>query len=205
MSHFVSHVVSASPWTYAIVLLIVAVDALLPFVQAEAVVITAAVLAGEGHLFIWLVVAAAAVGGFAGDNASYFLGKKVGTRIVGRFLSGGKRKERLKRAERGVRRQGALLILIARFIPIGRTATTLAAGTLGMAWFRFAIADAVAAVMWAMYASFLGYWGGSTFEHSLWKPLVFALGVASILGLFAEGYRRLQKSRGRDILSGQLR
>ncbi len=205
MSHFVTQVVSASPATYAVVLLIVAIDALLPFAQAEAVVITAAMLAGEGHLVIWLVVVAAALGGFVGDNASYFVGRSVGSHVVDRFFESGKRRERLDRAERGVRRQGGLLILVARFIPVGRTATTLAAGTLGMPWPRFAVADAVAAVLWAVYASMLGYMGGSTFEHSLWKPLVFALGMAGVLALAAEVYRRVQKSRGRDILSGQLR
>ena len=49
MSHLVTHFVSASPATYAIVFGIVAVDAVLPFAQAEAVVITAAVLAAQGH------------------------------------------------------------------------------------------------------------------------------------------------------------
>jgi membrane-associated protein len=205
VSHFVNHVVSASPLTYAVVLLIVGADALLPFLQAEAVVITAAVLAGEHRLVIWLVVGAAAVGGFAGDNASYLVGRRFGPRVIRRFFGRGKRKQRLKRAEQGIRRQGGLVIIVARFIPIGRTATTLAAGTLGMTWPRFAVADAVAAAMWATYASLLGYLGGSTFEHSLWKPLVFALGIAGALGLLADGYRRLQKSRGRDILSGQLR
>lgn len=205
MSHFVNHVVSASPVTYAVVLLIVGADALLPFLQAEAVVITAAVLAGEHRLVIWLVIPVVAVGGFAGDNASYFLGRCFGPRIVRRFFARGKRKQRLERAEQGVRRQGGLVIVVARFIPVGRTATTLAAGTLGMPWSRFAVADGVAAAMWATYASLLGYLGGSTFEHSLWKPLVFALGIATALGLLAEGYRRLQKSRGRDVLSGQLR
>jgi hypothetical protein len=45
---FVTHFVSASPATYAIVFGIVAIDSLLPFAQAEAVVITAAVLAAQG-------------------------------------------------------------------------------------------------------------------------------------------------------------
>ena len=54
MSHLVTQFVSASPRTYAIILLIVAVDALLPFVQAEAVVITAGVLAAKGDLLIGL-------------------------------------------------------------------------------------------------------------------------------------------------------
>ena len=200
MVSFVTHFVTASPATYAIVLAVVAVDALLPFVQAEAVVITAAVLAAQGHLLIWLVVIAAALGGFTGDNSAYFLGRGVGCRLAGRFLS----KKRLQRAEQGIERQGGKLILVARFIPIGRTATTLAAGTLEMPWRRFVAADALAASLWAIYASVLGYAGGTSFEHSLWLPLLFAFGIAAILGGALEVYRRLQKRHGKDILSGDF-
>lgn len=201
MTHLITNFVSASPASYAIVLAVVAVDALLPFVQAEAVVITAAVLAAQGHLQIWLVILAAAAGGLAGDNASYLLGRLVGCRAANRFVS----RERLRRAESGLRRRGVLLILIARFIPVGRTATTLAAGSLEMPWRRFLLADAVAATLWATYASMLGFIGGSSFAHSLWKPLLVALGMALLLAAAFESYRRLQQHRGRDLLSGQLR
>jgi membrane protein DedA with SNARE-associated domain len=201
MSHFVTHFVSASPATYAIVFGIVAVDAILPFAQAEAVVITAAVLAAQGHLQIWLVVPVAALGGIVGDNAAYLLGRLVGCKLANRFLS----RQKLRRAEKGVRKQGAILILIARFIPVGRTATTIAAGTLEMEWPRFLVADAVAASLWAIYASLLGYIGGTSFEHSLWKPLLFALGLALLLAVAGEIYRRYARAHGRDILSGQLR
>jgi membrane protein DedA with SNARE-associated domain len=201
MSHFITQFVSASPATYAVVFAIVAVDALIPFAQAEATVITAAVLAAQGHLLVWLIIVVAALGGFVGDNVSYVVGNRLGCRIADKLLS----RERLRRAERGVRSKGAVLIVIARFIPIGRTATTLAAGTLEMPWRRFVVADALAATLWAGYATLLGYVGGSSFADSLWKPLLLALGIALVLAVAGEAYRRVQKSRGRDVLSGQLR
>lgn len=197
---FVTHFVSASPATYAIVFGVVAVDAVLPFVQAEAVVLTAAVLAAQGDLLIWLVVIVAALGGLVGDNASYFVGRAVGWRLIAKFVS----KKRLERAEKGIQRQGGKLILVARFIPVGRTATTLAAGSLELPWRRFALADALAATLWAIYASVLGYAGGASFEHSLWLPLLFAFGIAGLLAAAFEAYRRVQKRRGKDILSGEF-
>jgi len=94
--------------------------------------------------------------------------------------------------------------VVARFLPVGRTLTTLSAGTLGMPWRRFFTADAIAAAVWATYASLLGYLGGATFENSLWKPLVLSLGIAGMLGLLTEAYRRFQKRRGRELLAGEL-
>jgi membrane-associated protein len=202
--HFVTHFVSGSPFSYAVVFGIVAVDALIPFAQAEAVVITAAVLAGQGHLLVWLVVVAAACGGFFGDNVSYLIGSRLGCRLVRRWFSRGRRHDQLKRAESGIRRRGGLLILVARFIPVGRTATTLAAGTLELEWRRFALADALAATLWAAYAVALGYIGGASFERDSWKPLAFAFAMAAVIGVAAEAYRRVQKHRGRDVLSGEL-
>lgn len=202
---FVTHFVTASPATYAIVFGIVAVDSLLPFAQAEAVVITAAVLAAQGHLLIWLLVPIVALAGIVGDNASYLVGRHVGCWIVGKVMRSGRRRKQLKQAQAGIRDHGRLVIVVGRFLPIGRTLTTLAAGTLEMPWRRFLFADAIAATLWAVYASMLGYAGGSSFEHSLWKPLVFALGIAVLLALGIEVYRRVQKKRGHELLRGELR
>ena len=200
----VTHFISASPATYAIVFGIVAIDSLLPFAQAEAVVITASVLAAHGDLRIWLIVPLVALAGMVGDNVSYVLGRSVGCRITRKFMRGKRRQEQLDQAQAGIRDHGRLVIVVGRFLPIGRTLTTLAAGILEMPWRRFVVADAIAAASWAVYASMLGYLGGSSFEHSLWKPLVFALGIALALGLVIEAYRRLQKRRGHDLLRGEL-
>jgi membrane protein DedA with SNARE-associated domain len=202
---FITHFVSASPATYAIVFGVVAIDSLLPFAQAEAVVITAAVLAAQGDLVIWLLVPVVALAGFVGDNASYLVGRLVGHRIVAKLGRSERWKERTEQAQAGIRDHGRLVIVVGRFLPVGRTLTTLAAGTLEMPWPSFAIADAIAAVCWAVYATMLGYAGGSSFEHSLWKPLVFALGIAVLLALAVEAYRRVQKRRGRELLRGELR
>jgi membrane protein DedA with SNARE-associated domain len=177
---------------------------LLPFAQAESVVITAAVLAAQGDLLIWLLIPVVAVAGFAGDNASYLLGRQLGCRIVARLERSERWRKRLEHAQAGIRDHGRLVVVVGRFLPVGRTLTTFTAGTLEMPWRRFAIADAIAACAWALYATMLGYAGGSSFEHSLWKPLVFALGIAVLLGLAIEVYRRVQKRRGRELLRGEI-
>jgi membrane-associated protein len=153
-------------------------DAFVPVVPSETAVITAGVVASAGDLNIMLVIAAAACGAFLGDNTAYFIGHRFGTRINDRFFSGKKARERIEWAQRQVNERGGELILIARFIPAGRTVVTVSAGTLGYPWRRFVVFDAVAALTWALYASLLGYLGGHAFEEAPWKGLLLALGIA---------------------------
>lgn len=196
--------VSASPLTYPVLFATVGVDAVFPVLPAEPMVIAAGVLAGQGHLMIAAVVLTAVLAAFAGDHVSYLLGRFFGQRAARRISRGEQGARRLEWAERTLERRGATLLVVARFIPGGRTAATLAAGTLGMAWRRFAAADAVAAVLWALYASAIGYFGGAAFSQSAWKPLALSLGIATALALAIEGYRRVQRRRGRDILGDRL-
>ncbi|HEY7018160.1 MAG TPA: hypothetical protein VH297_06790, partial [Gaiellaceae bacterium] len=76
------------------------------------------------------------------------------------------------------------LIVVARFIPGGRTVVTLSAGTLRYPWRKFIVFDAIAGLTWAAYASLLGYVGGHTFENQPWKGLVLAFAIAfAVTGL----------------------
>ena len=169
---------NASGWAYLIVALLAYFDALVPVVPSETSVITAGVVASTGDLSLAPIVAAAASGAFLGDNTAYFIGTRFGSRIEERFFSGEKARKRTEWAQQQVSERGGELIVIGRFIPGGRTAVTLSAGTLGYPWRRFVIFDAVAALGWALYASLLGYFGGHAFEAAPWKGLLLALGIA---------------------------
>jgi membrane-associated protein len=175
---FTQMVADASGWAYAIVFVLAVVDALVPIVPSETAVITAGVVAGSGDLSLPIVVAVAAAGAFLGDNTSYLVGRRFGSRVTDRFFSKGKGAERLDWAERQLQERGGELIAVGRFIPGGRTVVTLSAGTLRYPWRRFVVFDAIAALVWALYASLLGYFGGRAFEHEAWKGLVLALGIA---------------------------
>ena len=187
---------NASGWAYLIVALLAYLDAFVPVVPSETSVITAGVVASTGGLSLPLVVAAAASGAFLGDNTSYLIGARFGTRINDRFFSGEKARKRVEWAQRQVSERGGELILIARFIPGGRTAVTLSAGTLGYPWRRFVLFDAAAALGWALYASLLGYFGGHAFEAAPWKGLLLALGIAFAVAGTIEIVRWYLRRRG---------
>jgi membrane-associated protein len=175
---FTQYVSDASGWAYGIVFLLAYFDAVVPIVPSETAVITAGVVASAGDLSLPLVVAAAAAGAFLGDNSAYLIGRRFGSRAQERFFSGEKARRRIEWAERQLYERGGELIVVARFIPGGRTAVTLSAGLLRYSWRRFAGFDAAAGLSWALYAALLGYFGGRTFEHAAWKGLLLALGIA---------------------------
>ena len=190
--------VSGSPWTYLLIVAICAGDALLPLFPSETVVVTAAVLASRGRLNIGLVAASAAAGALLGDNSAYWLGRSGLRRLAERMMGSESNQRRIEWARRQLRDRGGWIIIVARFIPGGRTATTYVAGTLEMPWkTRFLPFDTVAAVVWAMFWSALGYFGGTAFERNLWLPVLIAIGVSCLVAAGGELFRRKVLDRGR--------
>ena len=94
-----------------------------------------------------------------------------------------------------MRERGGELIVVARFIPGGRTAVTLSAGTLGYPWRRFAVFDGAASLGWALYSALLGYYGGRTFEGA--TGLVLALATAFAVAASVELVRWALRRRRR--------
>ena len=195
-----THLVSnASGWAYAVVFVLALLDAILPVVPSETAVITAGVVAAAGHLSLPLIVAFAAAGALAGDNIAYFIGWRFGDAVASRFFGGEKGRKRIAWARRQLRQRGGQLIVVGRFIPGGRTVVTLSAGMLRFRWRRFLVFDAAAALIWALYAALLGYFGGRAFENAEWKGLLLALGIGLAVGGLVEAVRwALRRRRGQS-------
>jgi membrane-associated protein len=195
--------VSGSSWTYALIVGVCAGDALLPLFPSETVVITAAVLAANGQLNIALVATSAAIGAILGDNSAYWLGRSGLRRVSDRLLGSEANQRRLRWAQTQIQLNGPWIIIVARFIPGGRTATTYIAGTLEMPWKRkFLPADTFAAVVWALFGSALGYIGGAAFEKNLWVPILIATGASLLVAGAGELVRRKFFSAGGDEAAG---
>jgi membrane-associated protein len=181
-----------SPISYLIAFALPCLDAVLPVLPSETVIIAFGVAtAGSADPRILLLVLCAAVGAFAGDNLSYLIGWRFGPWATRRFFSGEKGAARLAWAERSLRRFGMGLIIVCRFIPGGRTAVTLCCGLIKYPWRRFTVATAIAAVIWASYAFFAGRIGGKAFEDQPLVGFAVAFGGALVISALVEVIRRL--------------
>jgi len=190
--------VSGSDWSYLVVFTIAMLDAFFPIVPSEATAIAAGVVAGTGGLSVEIVILAAALGAIAGDNISFALGHFLGARVERRFFTGEKAQKRLQWARKTLDERGGYLIVVARFIPGGRTVTTFTAGFVEtFPWRRFIVFDAIAGFIWGTYTVLLGYFGGKSFEEEPWKGLLLAFAFALVVTGLIEAVRYLRHRRAK--------
>jgi len=190
------HLALSSPLSYLAAFLIPMLDAILPVLPSETIVIALGVsTAGSTDPRIALLVGLAACGAFAGDNLCYFIGRRFGPLAERKLFAGEKGARRRAWATGALDRFGARLIVVCRFIPGGRTAVTLTCGIVGYSRRSFIIATAFAGVIWACYAFFLGRLGGKAFEDRPWIGFLLAFGVALAASAIIELVRRVKPWR----------
>jgi membrane-associated protein len=184
---------TGSSWTYLLLFGICVGDAVFPAFPSETALIVCGIQAARGDLSLEWVILCGAAGAFLGDNLSYAIGRWLGHPVAGRFFSGETAERRLDWARNFLKERGSYVLIVARFVPGGRTATTFTAGLVHMRWLmRFAPAVFVAAIIWSLYGSLLGYLGGRVFENHPIYALLVALGVAAAITVAVEGWRRVR-------------
>jgi membrane-associated protein len=195
--------VSGAWWSYPVIFLMSAIDAFFPLVPSETLVITGGVLASSGDLSLPLVILSASLGAIVGDNISYGLGTLLGERTIKRWFRSERSRRAFGWAEHQLETRGGYLIIVARFIPGGRTAVTFSSGYVhAMRWRRFIFWDVIAGVIWGSYAALLGYVGGKQFEEEPWKGLILAFVVAVAVGGVVELVRHWRARRAARASEG---
>ncbi len=185
---------TGSLWTYPLLLGICAGDALIPAFPSETAVIVGGIQAARGELSLEWVIVSAAAGAFSGDNASYAVGRWLGGPAVTRFFRGEVAQSRLDWARNFLKERGSYVLIVARFVPGGRTATTFTAGLVHLRWLtRFAPYVFVAAIVWSVYGALLGYLGGRMFKDQPIYALLLAFGIAALITVGGEAWRRVRK------------
>jgi membrane-associated protein len=192
---------AASPLILFAVFVVVAIDGFFPPVPSETVVVALASIGfATGAPNPWLVLLVAAAGSVVGDNVAFTIGRRLG---IDRFrVTRGPRTARLlARVRTTLEKRSASTILTARFVPIGRVAVNVLAGSSAFPRRRFVVLSAVSGVLWAAYSILIGVLAGAWLHD---QPLlgalvaaVAALGVGLLVDRIARRARRRRPTAAR--------
>jgi membrane-associated protein len=147
----------------------------------ETALIAAAVLASQGKLSIWLVIATGAAGAIVGDNLGYLFGRKGGRRLLerpGRLEE--RRRSLLRRGEKFFARHGGKTVFIGRWLPFLRITAAWLAGANRMHWPRFLAWNAAGGIGWAVSIGLLAYLVGDAAVAVVHTAGYVALGVFAV-------------------------
>ena len=191
-----------SPWVYLVVFAIVVIDGFFPPVPSESIVVVAAAIGvSTGTPNPVVIVILAAIGAALGDNIAYWLGSRIGSTRF-RWMRHPRTAAAFARAGRGLASRPASLLLVARYIPVGRVAINMTAGATGFAHRRFWPLTLLGGACWATYSVVIGIVAGHWVKD---QPLLgAAIGVAAalILGVVIDRVTTVvARRRERDAVS----
>lgn len=174
-----------SAWVLWVVFGLCIVDGFFPPLPSESIVVglaAAAVSVGEPNL--WLVFLIAAAGAMIGDNLAYTMGRHWLHGLVD------SKHPRIRRtmawAAHQLDKRGAVIIMAARYIPVGRVAVNITAGATQFPRPLFVMLDAVAAISWAGYSIAIGTVAGQWLHDNTLLAMVVAVTGGVLLGLLLE-------------------
>lgn len=154
-------------------------------VEGETVVVLGGVAAHHGLFGLIPAILAAAAGSFVADQIFFYAGRRFRNRPRVRRLMA---KPAFERAMATFEKHPTGFVLAFRFLYGLRTASPMAIGTSGFPAARFAILNAVAALVWAAIFVSAGYAFGNTIEAVLGRLLRGAEWVALAAGLGLAGW-----------------
>jgi membrane-associated protein len=204
--HFdVTHLIE-SGGLIAITLIVFAESGLMVgfFLPGDTLLLSAGLLAAQGHFSIEIAVAAIVVAAIAGDNAGYTIGRAMGPRLFRKKDGIIFRQEYVQRAERFYEKHGAKTMLIAHYIPIVRSFAPLVAGVAKMPRGQFVFYDTIGVLSWGVVVTLLGYWFGSRIPN-LDKYILPVVGLVMIISFGPMVWHLVGDKTARARLSAKLR
>jgi membrane protein DedA with SNARE-associated domain len=183
-------------WAVGIIIALESMGVPLP---GETTLVSVSIYAGvTGSLSIHWIIVAAALGAVIGDNAGYWIGRRIGYPILlryGRYVRITESKIKLGRYLFAL--HGGKVVFFGRFLAILRVLAALLAGANRMPFGRFFAFNAAGGAVWAAIFGAGAYVLGSQLERLLGPigmvSLVAAgLGVAGLAVVFRRHQGRLQ-------------
>jgi len=169
-----------------------------PFLPGDSILFAAGALAGIGSMNIFTLLVVGYFAAILGDISNYYIGRKIGKKILEkeeiRFI----KKEYLKKAQKFYEKHGSMTIVLARFIPIIRTLAPFVAGIGQMNYLIFIPYNMIGGGLWL--SLFLGggyYFGNLSFikDHFSYA-LIFLIMISLLPGVIVF----IKNKHGGDVI-----
>ncbi len=176
-------------WTYVIIFLIIFCETglvITPFLPGDSILFATGALASIGSLKISILFMLLCMAAVIGDTVNYYIGQKVGKKILEKKDVKYINKEYLKKANSFYEKHGPMAIVLGRFIPIIRTFVPFVAGIGEMSYLKFTIYNMLGGLLWVTL--FLGggyFFGNLPFIKQHFSYVVIAIIVISIIPAIA--------------------
>lgn len=167
-------------------------------VPGETILLAAGFFASQHHFSILGVMSIATIGAVIGDNCGYWIGHRVGRKLLikyGRYVM--LTESRFRGMEKYFESHGDKTVLVARFITGFRVFTALFAGATGMRWSKFLLFNILGAISWAVVMTLLGFFFGKSWnlleQYIKGTGLVLAIILAGAFVVYQILKRRKKK------------
>jgi membrane protein DedA with SNARE-associated domain len=169
---------AGTPWVFLAVYAFATIDGFFPPIPSESLIIgLAIVFVQQPSPSFWLLGAAAAAGAFTG--------RRIPIRRL-RFMQNARAEKAITWAEHALAHRGASFIIAARYVPVGRVAVNMTAGTTRFQRLRFSWLAAIAAISWSIYSVGLGVGVGVWLKDHPILSLVVGVGVGLLIGVIID-------------------
>ena len=126
------------------------------FLPGDSLLITAGILASQGHFNVFLLGALLSAASIIGNAVGYYIGRVGGARLFRREESRFFKPQYLRQAHAFYEKHGGKAVVLARFMPIVRTFVPVVAGAAGMNYRKYTLYNVVGGLLWIWGMLFTG-------------------------------------------------
>jgi membrane-associated protein len=170
------------------------------FLPGDSLLFTAGLFASQGsdapvHLNFPVIAIGCFLAAIAGAQTGYYIGRRFGPALFNRPDSRLFKREYVDRAEAYFAEHGSRTIVLARFVPVVRTFSTVVAGVSRMEARTFLAYNVVGGFLWTIGVTTAGYFLGKTVPDidKYLLPVIGLIIVLSLIPVFLEARKQRAK------------
>ena len=185
-----------APLYLLVMFAVVFVDAALPVLPSELLVIGAGTMSVQRTLLLPFAIVTAFAGSWLGDIALFLLFRRRLTHFLDRFRWGRSIHRGLRNAidKAGTSPTYAAVVAV-RFLPGGRTASMAAAGVAELPLRPFMLAAAAGGVLWTAWLVGLGFIAGASTGFPAGVSALLGMAVGTLVGAITAAILALKRHR----------